>query len=56
MVGSPNFFYGVYNGSQAALPIRPASSKISSIFTSFLNESSIPFEYTSFDGRSDYGV
>jgi len=55
MIGSPNFFYGVYNGSGAALPIRDRSVLIQRQFEGFLATQGKPYDLTPFDGRSDYG-
>lgn len=55
MLGSPNFFRGVYNGSEAATTIRPACVAIMNLFIDFFNSHSIPYELSPFTGRSDYG-
>jgi hypothetical protein len=54
MVGSPNYFLGIYNGSQAAENIRNASEYIQELFEIALVDRELNFELTSFDGRSDY--
>jgi Zn-dependent M28 family amino/carboxypeptidase len=55
MVGSPNFFYGIYNGSGAAAPIRDRSVLIQRQFEMAIGGQSKPYDLTPFDGRSDYG-
>jgi Zn-dependent M28 family amino/carboxypeptidase len=55
MLGSPNFVYGIYNGSGAAENIRQASEKIQSFFESYFSGQSLPYELEPFTGRSDYG-
>ena len=56
MIGSPNYFYGIYNGSEAKEDIRNGSVAIENLFTEYMNNNNFPFVLTSFDGRSDYGV
>jgi len=55
MLGSPNFYRAIYNGTQAAPVINAASSKIQLIFETYFDLQNIPHQTTSFDGRSDYG-
>lgn len=55
MVGSPNAFLGIYNGSEAEIGIRPQSETITHLFINYFNGKGLPYAYTSFDGRSDYG-
>ncbi|MCP2244945.1 M28 family peptidase [Lentzea aerocolonigenes] len=60
MVGSPNYFYGVYDGdnsSGTAPPnfIPPGSAQIEDVFEKFYAGRGLPFEDTEFSGRSDYG-
>lgn len=55
MLGSPNYFFGVYNGSSGNEDIRTASTTIQKLFEYFLESDSAPFDLTAFDGRSDYG-
>jgi Zn-dependent M28 family amino/carboxypeptidase len=59
MVGSPNYFYGVYDGDDssgtAPVDIPPGSAQIEDVFEKFYAGRGLPFEDTSFDGRSDYG-
>eukprot|EP00339_Tiarina_fusa_P000094 CAMPEP_0117001496 /NCGR_PEP_ID=MMETSP0472-20121206/3479_1 /TAXON_ID=693140 ORGANISM="Tiarina fusus, Strain LIS" /NCGR_SAMPLE_ID=MMETSP0472 /ASSEMBLY_ACC=CAM_ASM_000603 /LENGTH=373 /DNA_ID=CAMNT_0004701529 /DNA_START=360 /DNA_END=1478 /DNA_ORIENTATION=+ len=55
MLASPNFFRGVYNGSQAEPPITQSCSKVTQIYASFWLDQSLNFTLTEFNGRSDYG-
>jgi len=55
MLGSPNFFYGIYNGSGAPEVIREKSTIIQKIYEQFFISSGKPFLPTPFTGRSDYG-
>ena len=55
MIGSPNFFYGVYNGSSANETIRPQCEYIQNLFITYLNSINQKWTFTAFDGRSDYG-
>jgi len=56
MLGSPNFFRGVYNGYAAEdVAIRNASGKIQTLFELYFDTYDITHETTPFTGRSDYG-
>jgi len=55
MLGSPNFFRGVYDGEGAAPDIRQGSVNIESLFTTFFGFEGLAWNYAAFDGRSDYG-
>jgi Zn-dependent M28 family amino/carboxypeptidase len=55
MIGSPNFFYGIYNGSGAAPIIRDKCILIQREFEAAITSLSKPFRLTPFSGRSDYG-
>lgn len=65
MIGSPNKFYGIYNGTMADEPIRKRSEYIASLFIEYMNldtnkrgsgpSKPIPYDLIPFDGRSDYG-
>jgi len=56
MLGSPNFFYGIYNGSSAVNEsIRASSAAIEGLFKDYFNSKNLSFLLTTFDGRSDYG-
>jgi len=55
MVGSPNFFYGIYNGSGAAPIIRNRCVQIQRQFEASIGNMGEPYDLTPFSGRSDYG-
>jgi Zn-dependent M28 family amino/carboxypeptidase len=57
MIGSPNFFRGVYDGDGDAfgLPGPPGSEDIEATFEQFYEERGLAYEGTEFSGRSDYG-
>jgi Zn-dependent M28 family amino/carboxypeptidase len=55
MLGSPNFFRGIYNGSEGASGIRTASEAISLMYVRHFEDQGLAWDPTSFDGRSDYG-
>ena len=60
MIGSPNFFYGVYDGDNSggtAAPgfIPPGSAEIEDVFEQFYESQGLPYQDTDFSGRSDYG-
>lgn len=55
MIGSPNYFFGIYNGSGAAEPIRQKCTMIQREFEKVFISQSLPYALTPFDGRSDYG-
>jgi Zn-dependent M28 family amino/carboxypeptidase len=55
MIGSPNFFYGIYNGSGAAPEIRQRSVLIQNQFEAAVSRQNKPYDLTPFSGRSDYG-
>ncbi|MFP5345895.1 MAG: M20/M25/M40 family metallo-hydrolase [Actinomycetes bacterium] len=57
MVGSPNYFRGVYDGdaSQPGSVAPPeGSAAIEHLFDSYFTSRSLPFEDATFDARSDY--
>ena len=59
MLGSPNFYYGVYNAS-TALPTTPrvavpGSLLISGLHYQYFRDNGLPYDGCPFDGRSDYG-
>jgi Zn-dependent M28 family amino/carboxypeptidase len=57
MVGSPNYFRGVYDGSGSlggTAPRPEGSAAIESVFNSFFAARELPYEDTEFSGRSDY--
>jgi aminopeptidase S len=59
MLGSPNFIFGIYNGRTAPgstpASARPGSIKVTDLFQGWFDNNSLPWDYTNFDGRSDYG-
>lgn len=60
MIGSANYFYGVYDGdnSSGSSPdgfIPDGSAAIEDVFQQFYQSQGLPFQDTAFDGRSDYG-
>jgi Zn-dependent M28 family amino/carboxypeptidase len=57
MVGSPNYFRGVYdgNGTLGGTAPRPeGSAAIEELFNSYFGGRNLPYEDTEFSGRSDY--
>lgn len=60
MIGSPNYFTGVYDGdnSSGTAPdgfIPAGSAEIEDVFEAFYADRGEPFQDTEFSGRSDYG-
>lgn len=57
MLGSPNFFRGVYHGGATTVDprIRTSSGNIQKIFEDHFKAQNLAFDFTPFDGRSDYG-
>jgi len=55
MLGSPNYYYGIYNGSSGSANIKQGSTKIQELFEVFFITSALPYELSPFTGRSDYG-
>lgn len=59
MLGSPNFIFGIYNGQTAPAntpsAALPGSNKMTTLFRDWFDNNQLPWDYTSFDGRSDYG-
>jgi Zn-dependent M28 family amino/carboxypeptidase len=57
MVGSPNYFRGVYDGSGSlggTAPRPEGSAAIEELFNSYFAGRALPYEDTEFSGRSDY--
>ena len=57
MVGSPNYFRGVYDGTGnlgGTAPRPPGSAEIETLFNLHFASKRLPFEDTEFSGRSDY--
>ena len=60
MLASPNFIFGIYDGKTAnnvTTPIRalPGSNRITRLFVDYFEKNRLPWDYTDFSGRSDYG-
>jgi len=55
MLASPNYIFGIYNGSSAPLPIRNLSAAIQKQFEHVFETAGTPYELLPFTGRSDYG-
>jgi Zn-dependent M28 family amino/carboxypeptidase len=59
MLGSPNYIFGIYDSRTATndTPSQalPGSNKITSLFKDWFVRQNLPWDYTDFDGRSDYG-
>jgi Zn-dependent M28 family amino/carboxypeptidase len=57
MVGSPNYFRGVYDGTGTlggTAPRPPGSAAIEELFNTHFGFKGLPYEDTEFSGRSDY--
>lgn len=59
MLGSPNFIFGIYDG-RAATANTPNSTvagnnKTALLFQNWFEQQNLPYDYTAFNGRSDYG-
>ena len=50
MLGSPNFIFGIYDGTQT----NSGSGKVTELFRDWFVQKNLPWDYTDFDGRSDY--
>jgi len=56
MIGSPNFFYGIFNGSSGASNYaKKGSTIIQNIFEEYFKKKNIPYEFAFMSGRTDYG-
>ncbi|CAF2345312.1 unnamed protein product [Rotaria sp. Silwood2] len=60
MLASPNFIFGIYDGKTAdneTTPTRaiPGSNRITRLFIDYFERNRLPWDYTEFSGRSDYG-
>jgi Zn-dependent M28 family amino/carboxypeptidase len=58
MVGSPNYFRGIYDGDGDAFGLSgpPGSGALEEIFEKHFAGKGLPFEGTEFSGRSDYAA
>jgi Zn-dependent M28 family amino/carboxypeptidase len=59
MLGSPNYIFGIYDGKTAnndtPSHALPGSNKITALFKQWFDQQNLPWDYTDFSGRSDYG-
>ena len=59
MLGSPNYIFGIYDGRTARNDTPPqalpGSNKISGLFRDWFVQQGLPWDFTDFSGRSDYG-
>ena len=60
MIGSPNYFFGIYDGDQSTFPQLPdfipdGSAEIDDTFEAYYESVGEPFQDTALSGRSDYG-
>jgi len=59
MLGSPNYIFGIYEGRTAPnttdQKVVAASTNISRVFRDWFIDHDLPWDYTDFSGRSDYG-
>jgi hypothetical protein len=59
MLGSPNYIFGIYDGQTARndTPSQalPGSNKITALYKDWFIKQNLPWDYTDFSGRSDYG-
>jgi Zn-dependent M28 family amino/carboxypeptidase len=51
MIGSPNFYTSIYDGISDS----PGSGFLQDQFVGFFEQENQPYEFSAFDGRSDYG-
>lgn len=59
MIASPNFMFGIYDAKTAnndtPAQVLPGSTKITAEFVEWFKQERLPWNYTDFSGRSDYG-
>jgi Zn-dependent M28 family amino/carboxypeptidase len=59
MLGSPNYIFGIYDGKTAPAntPVSAlaGSNNVTALFQSWFQQQNLPWNYTDFSGRSDYG-
>jgi Zn-dependent M28 family amino/carboxypeptidase len=59
MLGSPNYIFGIYDGrtvnNDTPPHALPGSNKITTLFKEWFDQQKLPWDYTDFSGRSDYG-
>jgi Zn-dependent M28 family amino/carboxypeptidase len=56
MIGSPNYFFGIYDGDQSTFPQTPGfipdgSAEIEDTFEAYYNSVGEPYQDTAFSGR-----
>jgi Zn-dependent M28 family amino/carboxypeptidase len=56
MLGSPNFFRGIYNGSSGPENVAVGSGLLQEMWEKYFTDKGIAYNMTEFDGRSDYGA
>jgi hypothetical protein len=58
MVGSPNYFFGVYDADEstfaAPVPVPPGSEAVEDVYEGYYTLVGEPYDDSAFDGRSDY--
>ncbi|CAF4194055.1 unnamed protein product [Rotaria sp. Silwood2] len=59
MLGSPNYMFGIYDGSTVdnattSRPAIPGSNRVSALFRDWFIRQKLPWDYTAFNGLSDY--
>ncbi len=58
MIGSPNYFFGVYDADEstfeAPVAVPPGSTAIEDVYESYYTLIGEPYDDTEFSGRSDY--
>jgi Zn-dependent M28 family amino/carboxypeptidase len=54
MLGSPNFYYGITNGSSGPENIKDGSSQLQKLAEQYFHGNDAEFDLTSFGGRSDH--
>ncbi|CAF1199447.1 unnamed protein product [Rotaria sordida] len=59
MIASPNFIFAIYDGKTAPTntpaAAKPGSIQMTTLFQDWFIGNKFPWDYTTFDGRSDYG-
>ena len=58
MVGSPNYYFGVYDADESSYPapvvVPPGSTAIEDVYESYYTLLGEPYDDSAFTGRSDY--
>jgi Zn-dependent M28 family amino/carboxypeptidase len=59
MLGTPNYIFGIYDGRTAnndtPSQALPGSNKMTALYKDWFVKQNLPWDYTDFSGRSDYG-